>query len=149
MGKPRRVLVALLVPLLVAACASAELIGPYDASAEVQPELIVLEPATASPGDFVSVFFPDERTRGVHFVLESQRGDQWNHEYNLTSDWQGTRAPRSQKIEPTGTTWAVEDIGFGGPGPDVIQIPTDAASGEYRVCTGNTRPNICALITIE
>jgi hypothetical protein len=35
-------------------------------------------------------------------------------------------------------------IGISGAGPDVVFVPADVAAGEYRVCTGNARPNICA-----
>ncbi len=140
---------SVLLALIAASCSTAEpLLGPYDADAEIQPELITLVPSPASAGDLVSILFPDERNRGVHYVLESHKDDTWNLEYHLVSDWQGEKPPASQKVEASGTTWAIPDIGFDGPGPDLIVIPADAEAGEYRICTGNTRPNICALLTI-
>jgi hypothetical protein len=136
---------ALVVVAGLAAC-TADSPDPFDASAEIRPDLIVLQPSTVQPGSLVSVFFPDERMRGVHFVLESRHGEQWNLEYHLTSDWRGTRQPTSQKA--TDSAFGIEDIGFVGPEPDVISIPIDASPGEYRVCTGNSSPNICAELMI-
>ena len=144
---PSAVLVSLAFAMVVAGCSAEPSVGANDESAEIQPALITLQPTTATPGDLVSVYFPDERGRGVHYVLESSQGDRWNLEYHLTSDWAGERQPTSQKA--TESTFAIESIGFEGPGPDIISIPAEAEPGEYRICTGNSRPNICARLTIE
>lgn len=40
------------------------------------------------------------------------------------------------------------DVGVAGPGPDRIEIPADAPTGEYRVCTANAREDFCAPIEI-
>ncbi len=122
-------------------------LGPHDTAAEVRPDLIIVEPSQVQAGDLASVYFPDERTRGVHFVLESSTDDGWNLEYHLISDWSGDRAPTSHRADSMDI--AIEDIGFSGGGPDVISIPAEASPGAYRVCTGNSRPNICALLTVE
>ena len=80
--------------------------------------------------------------------MESRRGDGWNLEYHLISDWGDGREPQSYRaISIEGI--AIEDIGIGGGGPDVISIPVDVAEGEYRVCTGISRPNICARLIID
>jgi hypothetical protein len=109
--------------------------------------LIIVEPSRVQAGDPVSVFFPDERVRGIHFVLESRRDDEWNLEYHLISDWSEGRDPESYKAESMDLE--IPDIGIGGAGSDVILIPGEAPPGDYRVCTGNSRPNICALLTVE
>ncbi len=144
----RNAAVFVVLAAIAVACGSAATTqGPYDTSVEVRPDLIVVEPARFPAGSTVSVFFPDERTRGVHFVLESQQGDGWNLEYHLISDWGGGRIPTSHNAGSA--DFAVEDIGFSGPGPDMLSIPAEAPPGDYRVCTGNARPNICALVTLE
>ncbi len=122
--------------------------GPYDPKAEIRLGLISVEPSGVEPGGLVSIFFPDERTRGIHFTLESLTDDGWNLEYHLISDWGGGHEPKNFSIEKMEAI-AVEDIGIGGDGPDVALIPTDIDPGEYRLCTGNSRPNICTRLTIE
>ena len=122
-------------------------VGPHDTQAEVRPDLMLVEPASAQAGALVTVTFPDERTRGVHFVLESRTGDGWNLEYHLVSDWGGDRHPTSRKADST--PFYIEDIGFSGGEPDVLLIPAEAPPGDYRVCTGNSRPNICAPIAVS
>jgi len=150
-----RVVAVLLLVSLAASCSSSDgdtpatgtSLGPHDSAAEVRPDLITVDSASAQPGSPVSILFPDERIRGIHFVLESHHGDQWNLEYHLISDWGDGREPgiyRAGALEVE-----IPDIGIGGGGPDVISIPADAAPGDYRLCTGNSRPNICALLTIE
>ena len=124
-------------------------VGPHDADAEVRPELIVLEPDAIQPGEFISIFFPDERIRGVHFVLESRGAEGWNLEYHLISDWGDGRDPESYRAGPSMEGIGAPDIGISGAGPDVVFVPADVGAGEYRVCTGNALPNICASLTIE
>jgi hypothetical protein len=106
-----------------------------------------MDPGRVPPGASVSILFPDERIRGIHFVLESRRGDDWNLEYHLISDWGQGREPATYSAGSPDVE--IESIGIGGGGPDVIVIPADAVPGDYRICTGNSRPNICGLLTIE
>jgi hypothetical protein len=124
-------------------------VGPHDAEAEVRPELIVLEPDSIQPGDFVSIFFPDEQLRGIYFVLESRHAKGWSLEYHLISDWGDGRDTRSYREGPSMEGIGTPDIGISGPGPDVVFVPVDVAAGEYRLCNGNARPNICALLTVD
>lgn len=122
--------------------------GPLDARAEIRPDLITIDPARPRAGDLVSVFFPDERIRGIHFVLESRGADGWDLEYHLISDWGDGRDPkvyRADSVEGIG----FEDVGINGAGPDVVLIPADVVPGDYRICTGNSRPNICSPLTVE
>ncbi len=120
--------------------------GPHSAAAEMLPDVMRIEPNPVQAGDLASVFFLDERGRGVHYVLESEKSDGWELEYHLVSDWRG-QPIFVDADDPN--IFAVEDIGFEGPGPDGIVIPPDTPAGSYRVCTGNSRPNICAPITVD
>ena len=38
---------------------------------------------------------------------------------------------------PMSEGWSREDIGFVGPGPDVVVVPATAEPGTYRYCTAN------------
>lgn len=121
--------------------------GPHDPDAEMAPDLIEVEPTNAAAGEEVSIFFPEEPVRGVHNVAEIKQGEDWRLRYHLLSDWGGEREPESFPAETM--EFAVEDVGIGGPWPDVVLIPGDAPPGQYRICTGNMRKNICAPLTIE
>ena len=157
MASNSRFVVPAALILALAACSntlgdpatSSTSVGPHDAEAEVRPDLIVLEPDSVQPGEFVSIFFPDERMRGIHFVLESRRAEGWNLEYHLASDWGDGRNTESYKAGPSMEGIGFPDIGITGAGPDVVFVPATVADGEYRLCTGNARPNICAPLTIE
>ena len=151
-------LVALL--LLISACASdsagnqsttqsssSEKAEPYDLNARIAPNELQLESSLVKPGETLSILFPEEPIRGVHFVLERRQGDGWDLRYHLVSDWGGERDPVSFPADSE--QFAVEDVGIGGPGPDVVLVPEVAEPGQYRICTGNMRENICATVTIE
>lgn len=134
--------------LLLAACGEvvATPAGPADPAAEVRPDLLVVEPAVAAPGDVVALTFPEESSRGILFVLEERIGDSWAHRYNLTSDGPGTGWELAWYLPDANV--AIEDIGVGGPGPDRVPIPETAEPGDYRICTGNAGDEFCALIEI-
>lgn len=121
--------------------------GPYDADAETRPDLMVVEPSTAAPGQVVQVTYPGGRERGVAYVLERWTGATWSttHYLTATTDGYGTE-PGWQDIGTEGYGW--EDIGIAGEGPDGLIIPDNAVSSEYRICTANSLENICAEIAI-
>jgi hypothetical protein len=120
---------------------------PADPEAQMRPDLIVAEPVQVAPGDVLSLTFPAETMRGVHFVLERQAGNAWIHRFDLTSDGPGPGWQR--RWSPAGAEgFAVEDIGVGGPGPDRVVIPDVAEPGTWRICTGNAGENICTTIEI-
>lgn len=121
--------------------------GPNDPDARIAPDVIRLERTQVTAGEQLEIFFPKESIRGVHFALEARDDSGWDLRHHLLSDWGGERNPQSF---PAGSpTFAVEDVGIGGPGPDTVVIPHDAEPGEYRICTGNMRDNVCALLTID
>ncbi len=127
--------------------------GAYDPGALMRPDLMLLRPAVVEPGNTVSVFFPDERIRGIHFVLESVNDDGAGKvvfipEFHLISDWGGDHEPLSYTIEEMRDV-EVADIGIVGPGPDVVTIPAEVLPGEYRICTANSSINICTPLAIE
>lgn len=137
------------VTLSLAGCAPEEEPGPYDESAVMRPDLI--QPATdfVSPGDTLEIFFPEETGRGIAWSLESRSGDEWNLQYFMTasSGEVGGEPSWVDAADPDEYAWI--DIGIVGPGPDLVPIPDTAEPGEYRLCTANSAPNICAEITIE
>lgn len=118
--------------------------GPADPNAEMAPNLLVA-PAEATPGEVIGLRFPEQTTRGIHFVLEAREGDSWQHVYDLISATDGGQPDWSR---PGNDQFAIPDIGIVGPGPDRVQIPDDAAPGSYRICTGNAAENFCAPIEI-
>lgn len=121
--------------------------GPADPEAAMAPDVMTADPAVVAPGGVVGLGFPDGTTRGVLFVLERRAGDTWDHHYNLLSDGPGPGWERAWHPADEGPL-AVEDIGVGGPGPDRVPIPETAEPGEYRICTGNSAPNICTPLVI-
>jgi hypothetical protein len=125
---------------------SGQAVGPYDEAATLRPDLMKLEPAKASAGETVEVFYPRETHRGIHFVLEVQDSESWDLMYNLLSDWGEGKTPEVYRI---GELFSYPDVGIGGPGPDKLVIPDDAPPGAYRICTGNAGTNFCAGLTIE
>ena len=113
----------------------------------MRPDLIVAEPAQVAPGDVLSLTFPEETTRGVHFVLESQARGTWFHMFDLVGVGEGMLEPVSWQRAGS-EDFEFPDIGIVGPGPDRVRIPEVAEPGTWRICTGNTRQNICTRIEI-
>ena len=121
--------------------------APADPDAEMRPDLLVIDPAQAAPGDVVALTFPEETTRGILFVLDQPIGDTWVTRFYLTSNGPGAGWQMSwHPVVEQGI--AVEDIGVGGPGPDHVPIPEVAEPGSYRICTGNAGADFCAPIEI-
>ena len=120
---------------------------PANPDAEMRPDLLVIEPAKAAPGDVVALTFPEETTRGILFVLDERVDDGWVTRFFLTSDGPGAGWERRWSPANAGGM-AVEDIGVGGPGPDRVAVPEVAAPGAYRICTGNAGADFCAPIEI-
>ncbi len=113
----------------------------------MRPDLLVIDPEQAAPGDVVALSFPEETTRGILFVLEQRVDDGWVSRFYLTSNGPGAGWQMSWHAadEPG---MAVEDIGVGGPGPDNVPIPEIAEPGDYRICTANAGADFCAPIEI-
>ena len=121
--------------------------APANPAAEMRPDLLVIDPTTAAPGDVVALTFPEETTRGILFVLEQRVGDTWVNRFYLRSDGPGEGWEMSWHAAAE-QGLAVEDIGVGGPGPDHVPIPEPAEPGAYRICTGNAGADFCAPIEI-
>lgn len=121
--------------------------APANPAAEMRPDLLVIEPAQAAPGDVVALSFPEETTRGILFVLEQRVDDGWVTRFYLISDGPGQGWQREWwPVDAEG--FAIPDIGVGGPGPDRVLIPDITEPGDYRVCTGNAGADFCAPIEI-
>lgn len=121
--------------------------APANPDAEMRPDLLVIEPAQAAPGDVVALTFPEETTRGILFVLEQRVDDGWVARFFLRSNGPGADWEMSWH-EAAAQGMAVEDIGVGGVGPDNVPIPEVAEPGDYRICTGNAGADFCAAIEI-
>ena len=131
----------------IASVGAAEPAGPADPAAEMRPDLLVVDPQVAEPGDIVALQFPQQTTRGILFVLEQRVGETWALRYYLTSDGPGPDWRLSwQEAGAQGV--AVEDIGVGGVGPDHVPIPEVAEPGDYRICTANAGDEFCVPIEI-
>jgi len=130
--------------------AGADPAGPAVAKpdAEMRPDLLVIDPAEAAPGDVVALTFPEETNRGVLFVLDQRVvDDTWVSRFFLTSDGPGQGWERQWwPVDAAGV--AVPDIGVGGNGPDRVLIPDVIEPGTYRICTGNAGADFCAPIEI-
>jgi len=123
--------------------------GVADPDAAIEPDLLVVEPHVAAPGSIVELRYPLETLRGVAFVLERRVGDAWSTTHLLTSgvDGYGDGSPGWAPYDDP--EYGVEDVGIGGAGPDLIEIPSTAGAGEYRICTANAAHNFCAELQIE
>ena len=121
--------------------------APANPDAEMRPDLLVIEPAKAAPGDVVALTFPEETTRGILFVLDQRVDDGWVARFYLISDGPGQGWEREWwPVDAEG--FAIPDIGVGGAGPDRVLIPDITEPGEYRICTGNAGADFCAPIEI-
>lgn len=117
--------------------------GPYDPAAEMRPDLMRIEPSTASAGQVVELYLPEETVRGVAFVLEQRLDDGWSLRYYLTSD------PQHPSWGPASEDYAWNSLGLLGPGPDPVIIPPGTAPGDYRICTANAARNFCAPLRVS
>lgn len=124
--------------------------GPHDPDAREQPEQILVEPSEAQPGETLEVHFPDEMQRGVHLVLEHKLDDgTWQYLYsantNAHEEAHDPHVVTAHEAEGGGEkAFGIPDVGVFGPGPDPLPLPEAAPAGEYRVCTGNSRRNVCS-----
>lgn len=124
--------------------------GPFDPDAEIRPDLMVIQPAQASPGQHVELLFPQETTRGIGFVLEERVDDGWEVGYfPSVPDREDAGGPGGSWLTPDNPDrddWP--DIGVEGPGPGFTLIPEPASPGEYRICTAIQPDSFCAEFTI-
>lgn len=119
---------------------------PPEPAPSMRPDLLVLQPAAARPGEFVEMHFPQETMRGVAFQLDRREEPGWETIYWLTSDGNGGK-PTSIRVGAEGNHgWP--DVGVGGPGPDRVLIPDGIEPGSYRVCTANAGDEFCAPLNI-
>lgn len=110
----------------------------------MQPEVMVVEPASAHPGEVVSLSFMAPKDRGVLYAIEQEADGGWQRLHLMISDANGDE-PR---WFPAGEEPIVPAVGVVGPGPDRVPIPDVLAPGEYRICTANAVQNICTPIEI-
>lgn len=137
----------------LAACAGEEnddadgTAGPYDAAAELRPDLMTVDPEEARPGEVVTLRFPEQTRRGIGFVLEAEVDDAWELRYLLTAAEDAGASPSWRRPATSdGHRWP--DVEVDGPGPNWIQIPHVADPGSYRVCTADAEEAFCAPIEV-
>lgn len=121
--------------------------GPFDAEAEMRPDLLELDPDEVGPGATITMHFPEETSRGVAYVLEEEVGDSWELRYLLTAAEDAGAQPSWWPVEERDDA-AWPDVGLMGPGPNWIQIPHTADPGSYRVCTANAGDEFCAPLEV-
>ncbi len=113
---------------------------------------IVAEPAVATPGSSILLWFPTERERGVPFLLSRWNGSSWDDPTFLLISDGGGPAHYACGECPTsyakGEDWGWEDIGVGGPGPDRVIVPPSATPGTFRACTANSPSTACAQLVV-
>lgn len=115
-----------------------------DPNAQMQPEVMLVEPARARPGEIVSLTFTAPKDRGVAYAIELETDDGWQRLHLMVSDANGGE-PRWFEA---GEEPIVEAVGIAGPGPDRVPIPDVLPPGDYRICTANAGENICTPIEI-
>jgi PAS domain-containing protein len=118
---------------------------PPEPEPQLRPDLLVLDPATATPGELVAMRFPESSMRGVAFQLDRRTADGWAPVAWMTSDGNGG-VPIT--VPPSTEGYAVEDVGIGGPGPDHVRLPDELPAGDYRVCTANAGSDFCAPLEV-
>ncbi len=129
---------------LVAADRSAP--DPPQPEPEMRPDLMVIEPAVAAPGEELALRFPKETPRGIAFELHRRTDRRWVTTHWMNSDANGIQIAGTAPVGTDG--FGSDDLGVGGPGPDRVALPGDIQSGEYRVCTANAGDEFCAPLTI-
>jgi hypothetical protein len=109
-------------------------IEPFREDATFASDRIVLSTDRAEPGEVIEVEWPEEDERGLGYVLELQVGDAWDLRYFMVAGTESTGEHTEWWAvdDAEGRGW--DDIGIGGPGPDLIEIPDIAELGSYRVC---------------
>lgn len=137
--------IALVVLLPVLGCGSA---SSNDGKASTPPPelgaIITLASEDLRPGDKVSATFPASDLRGGFFYLYAWHDGEWTGpRFLLESDANGS-APRVVPMDQ-----GMEDYGIDGPGPDGLILPSDIAPGNWRICTANSREDICGQFTVE
>ena len=120
--------------------------GPYDASAELHPDLLELEEDEVRPGAIIRLHFPQETPRGVGYVLEEEVEGTWQLRYFLTAAEHSGASPSWSTAGRNDPVWP--DVGVSGPGPNWIQVPHIADPGSYRVCTANAGEEFCARLEL-
>jgi hypothetical protein len=113
-----------------------------DAASNSVSAEIVVTPAVVTPGELVSLSFPNNLDRGIGYTLENIDD---GRRYILTSDAGGMgMAPAWSEGQ---AVWF--GIGIGGPGPDRIVIPSVATPGQYDLCTGTSIVPVCVTLTVS
>lgn len=119
---------------------------PPEPEPEMRPDLMVVEPAIAAPGQQLALRFPEQTARGIAFELHRRTAQGWVATHRMNSDANGAEYAGTAPVGAQG--FGSIDVGVGGPGPDHVSLPRDVPPGEYRVCTANAGDEFCSPLTI-
>ncbi|TCM51309.1 hypothetical protein [Kribbella sp. VKM Ac-2568] len=158
---------AVSVALAVAAVAA---LSPWSATDGTQDPVIntptldprwagtmTITPATAHPGQEISLTFPPKSFRGLAFTI-SDATDRSKVLYYLSSDRYAGPTNNGVPVPPRPGWWKAGDpgggwraIGVNGPGPDHLIVPTTITDGTYLLCIMEDRAvaDACALLTVK
>lgn len=115
---------------------------PIDPDAVTDAEPMIIEPPMAAAGEIVEISFRQEWPRGVRYALDGLENGGWRRLAYLLSDANGG-SPQSFPVGSTEDMF-VEYVGIGGFGPDRVELPAEAPTGTYRICTAMGAENLCA-----
>ena len=98
------VLVGVLTAVMVSLTSQRDGAGPT--LEDQYRERLTIEPSTARPGDWLTLYFADKNTRGINFTPDAWTGTSWELTYYLFSDvlpppggggrkWGRSRSPTS------------------------------------------------------
>jgi hypothetical protein len=120
-------------------------VDPPQPEPQLRPDLLVLDPVNAAPGQLVAMRYPEQTSRGVAFQLDRRTGDGWTPVSWMTSDGNG-----GDPITVPAFTggFGVPDVGVGGSGPDHVRLPDDVPPGDYRICTANAGEDFCSRLVV-
>lgn len=108
---------------------------------------IDVSPATAQPGERLSLTFDDESQRGVGYVMAREVDGEWREEYLLIADSTDPRTDvRWSRVDEPGLF--VPALANSGPGPDEVVVPEVAAAGDYRICEEGEDSPLCGFLAV-
>lgn len=111
----------------------------------MRPDLLVIDPPVAGPGDELTLRFPQETPRGLAFDLDRRSEGSWETTHRMTSD--ATGAP--YRTVPVGAEgFGVDDVGVTGFGPERVRLPDELEPGEYRLCAADAAERFCAPLPV-
>lgn len=102
------------------------------AADEADPQAMAISPQVVGPGQLAELRFPSERLRGAAWRLTPEGAELDGPE---TFVMFAAHSPDEQpSTRPLSEVGGVGDVGYEGPGPDVVRLPDEIAPGRWQVC---------------